>query len=203
MQPICPESPLSRPLQRPLRSDAVRAPLLNFTEPGDQRLRFAQNLGLGVVTRLTLATHKLPQVFGAVRLTLRAHSEDAFRRLLACFIDLYAANLFNPHWGEQVTTEFGNRLDVAMVFQGLTQDEAAAWKPLLDFVSANSADYEGHGSFAVTAIPARSYWDAGVMRRTPGTIVSDPRPGAAPTDFSWPGDETVGCWSTAARSGPG
>ncbi len=147
----------------------------------------------GVVTRLTLATHKLPQVFGAVRLTLRAHSEDAFRRLLACFIDLYAANLFNPHWGEQVTAEFGNRFEVAMVFQGLTQDEAAAaWKPLLDFVSANSADYEGHGSFAVTAIPARSYWDAGVMRRTPGTIVSDPRPGAAPTDFSWPGDETVG-----------
>ncbi|HLZ84628.1 MAG TPA: FAD-binding protein, partial [Caulobacteraceae bacterium] len=79
----------------------------------------------GVVTRLTLATHELPQVFGAVRLTLHAHSDDAFRRLLAGFIDLYAANLFNRHWGEQVTAEFGNRLDVAMVFQGLTQGEAA------------------------------------------------------------------------------
>jgi FAD/FMN-containing dehydrogenase len=143
----------------------------------------------GVVTRLTLATHELPQVFGAVHLTLHAHSDDAFRRLLARFIDLYAANLFNPHWGEQVTA-MGNHLEVAMVFQDLTQDEArAAWKPLLDFVNANSADYEGQGSFAVTVIPARAYWDA---RRMPGAIVSDPRPGAAPTDFSWPGDDTVG-----------
>lgn len=147
----------------------------------------------GVVTRLTLATHELPQTFGTVGLALHARSDDAFRRLLARFIDLYAANLFNPHWGEQVTAGFGNRLEVAMVFQGLTQDEArAAWKPLLDFVSANGADYEGQGSFAVTAVAARDFWNADVRRRMPGAIVSDPRPGAAPTDFSWPGDETVG-----------
>lgn len=164
-----------------------------------------------VVTRLTLATHDLPQVFGTVRLSLHAHSDDAFRRLLARFIDLYAANLFNRHWGEQVTAGFGNQLQVSMVFQGLTRDEAAAaWKPLLDFVSANSAHYEGQGSFAVTAIPARFFWNADVMRRVPGVIVSDPRPGAAPTDFSWSGDETVGgfwyaytsAWMPAALLAP-
>jgi FAD/FMN-containing dehydrogenase len=150
----------------------------------------------GVVTRLTLATHELPRLFGTVRLVLNAHSDDGFRRLLACFIDLYAANLFNPRWGETVTAVPGNRFEVSMVFQGLTEDQArAAWKPLLDFVSANSADYEGESSFTVTAIPARSFWNADVMRLAPGAIVSDPRPGAAPTDFSWAGDQTVaGFW---------
>ena len=67
----------------------------------------------GVVTRLTLATHELPQNFGAVSVALHARSDDAFRRLLAHFIDLYAANLFNPHWGETVTAEWGNHLKVS------------------------------------------------------------------------------------------
>jgi hypothetical protein len=150
----------------------------------------------GVVTRLTLATHELPHTFGTVRLAVRARSDEDFRRLLACFIDLYAANLFNPRWGETATAVPGNRLEVSMVFQGLTEDQArAAWKPLLDFVSANSADYEGEDSFTVTAVPARSFWNADVMRLAPGAIVSDSRPGAAPTDFSWAGDQTVaGFW---------
>jgi len=156
----------------------------------------------GVVTRLTLATHELPQNFGAVSLAVHAHSDDAFRRLLACFIHLYAANLFNPHWGEQVTALPDNRLKVSMVFQGLTEDQArAAWKPLLDFLSTNSADYEGQDSFTVTAIPARSFWDADVMRRAPGAIVSDSRPAAAPTDFWWTGDgETAGGFWNAFTS---
>jgi FAD/FMN-containing dehydrogenase len=156
----------------------------------------------GVVTRLTLATHELPQTFGAVGLALNARSDDAFRRLLAQFIELYAANLFNPRWGETVTAGLGNRFKVSMVFQGLTEDQArAAWKPLLDFVSANSADYEGEGSFTVAAIAARSFWNADVMRWAPGAIVSDPRPGAAPTDFWSTGDgETVGGFWNAFTS---
>jgi FAD/FMN-containing dehydrogenase len=156
----------------------------------------------GVVTRLTLATHELPQNFGAVNLALHAHSDDAFHRLLARFVDVYAANLFNPHWGEQVTAVPGNRLKVAMVFQGLTQDEArAAWRPLLDFVSANASDYEGLDSFSAFAIPARSFWNADVLRRAPGAIVSDPRPGAAPSDYWWTGDgETVGAFWNAYTS---
>ncbi|MEJ0066980.1 MAG: FAD-binding protein [Caulobacteraceae bacterium] len=37
----------------------------------------------GAITRLTLATHKLPDNFGAARLTLHAKSDEAYRRLLA------------------------------------------------------------------------------------------------------------------------
>jgi FAD/FMN-containing dehydrogenase len=38
---------------------------------------------LGVVTKLTLRTRELPDRFGAVFGTIRATSDDAFRRLLA------------------------------------------------------------------------------------------------------------------------
>jgi len=143
----------------------------------------------GVVTRLTLATHELPTNFGAVRLTLHAKSAEAYRRLLARFVDFYAANLFNPHWGEQVTARPDNKLEISMVFQGLTQDEArAAWRPLIAFADANPADYEGQNSFLAVAIPARHFWDPAMLSHLPGVIVSDPRPGAAPTDFWWTGN---------------
>ena len=76
----------------------------------------------GVVTRLTLATHELPETFGAVNLTLHARSDEAYRRLLARFVDLYANSLFNPHWGEQASAGPDNRLSISMVFQGLKPD---------------------------------------------------------------------------------
>ncbi|MFI4975580.1 MAG: FAD-binding protein [Caulobacterales bacterium] len=143
----------------------------------------------GVVTRLTLATHELPESFGAVILTLHARSDEAYRRLLARFVDLYATSLFNPHWGEQVSAGPDNRLEVRMDFQGLTQEAArAAFKPLVDFANANSADYEGQNAFIALAVPARRFWDADFMRRLPGAIVPDARPGAPPTDFWWNGD---------------
>jgi hypothetical protein len=143
----------------------------------------------GVVTRLTLATHDLPATFGQVSLTLHARSDEAFRRLLARFVDLYAESLFNPHWGEQVTLDPGNRFNVSMLFQGLKADEArAAWKPLLDFVSANAADYEGLASFNAVGLPARLFWNADILRRVPGVAAFDARPGSLATDFWWSGN---------------
>jgi FAD/FMN-containing dehydrogenase len=151
----------------------------------------------GVVSRLTLATHELPDTFGAVRLAVHARSDDAFRRLLARFLDLYATQLFNPHWGEQVTVNMFNHFEVSMVFQGLTQDAArATWQPLVDFLKANPADYEGQDSFIAFALPARKFWDADFMRRLPGVVMPDSRPGAAATDFWWSGntDEAATFW---------
>jgi FAD/FMN-containing dehydrogenase len=151
----------------------------------------------GVLTRLTLATHELPAAFGAVNLSLHARSDEAYHRLLARFVDLYATSLLNPHWGEQVRAGPDNRLHVSMVFQGLKPDEArAAWKPLIDFAHANPADYEGQDSFNVLALPARMFWNADVLRRVPGVITPDPRPGAASTDFWWAGntDEAGTFW---------
>jgi FAD/FMN-containing dehydrogenase len=143
----------------------------------------------GVVTRVTLATHELPKTFGVVTLDLQALSGEAYRRLLARFVDLYATNLCNPHWGERAFIRPDNRLQIEMMFQGLTRDEAlAAWKPLIDFANA-SADYLGQNTLMVRALPARRFWDAAFFRRyAPSAVVFDSRPGASPTDFWWAGD---------------
>lgn len=144
----------------------------------------------GVVTRMTLATHALPATFGAVNLMLHARSDAAYRRLLGRFVAFYAESLCNPHWGEQVSARPDNRLRIAMVFQGLTQDQAqTVWKKLLDFVDANRADYQGQDTLVAEALPARDFWDASFFRSyAPGIVRFDRRPGASPTDFWWAGD---------------
>jgi FAD/FMN-containing dehydrogenase len=144
----------------------------------------------GVVTRLTLATHPLPGRFGSLSLTLQARSDEAFRKLLARFVDLYASGLCNPHWGEQVRATPDNRLRVSMVFQGLAKAEAAlAFKPLLDFANANPADYGGGESLSVSDVPARFLWNGWVLRLFAGTAVAfDGRSSASWTDFWWRGD---------------
>jgi FAD/FMN-containing dehydrogenase len=144
----------------------------------------------GVVTRLTLATHELPATFGSVTLDVRAHSNDAYRRLLARFIDLYATNLFNPHWGEQVIVRPDNLLQIRMVFQDLGEDQARAqWQPFIEFLTGNRNDYAGAESFAVHALPARYFWDANFFRRyAPGVVDFDTRPGASADHFWWTGD---------------
>ncbi|HEY3799776.1 MAG TPA: FAD-binding protein [Caulobacteraceae bacterium] len=140
----------------------------------------------GVVTRLTLATHELPQTFGAVQGAFKANSDQAFRRLLTRFVEVYATKLFNPHFGETVQATPDNGLRISMVFQGLTQDEArAAFQPLADFVAANPADYATPQPLQALAVPARLFWNASVLGAVPGAIVKDGRPDAAPGDFWW------------------
>jgi FAD/FMN-containing dehydrogenase len=144
----------------------------------------------GVVTRVTLATHELPANFGAVRLDLRARSDAAYRRLLARFVDLYAARLWNPHWGEQAIARPDNRLVIRMVFQDLGKQEArAAWQPLLDFANTDGAEYEGQDSLELASVPARYFWNAWVYRLFARSAVRfDSRPSASWTDFWWVGD---------------
>lgn len=122
----------------------------------------------GVVTRMTLATHELPETSGAVHLALRARPDEAHRRLLARFVDFYATSLCTPHWGEQVIARPDNRLQIRMVFQGLTRDEArAAWQPLIDFANANRADYEGQNRLIARALSARNIWLAAPRKVRP------------------------------------
>ncbi len=142
----------------------------------------------GVVTRMTLATHELPSTIGPLRMTIRAKSDDAYRRLIARFIAQYATGLFTPHFGEQASFGPNNVLSVDMVFQGLTQSEAkAALQPVADFAAANPADYEGAGSLSAAALPGRSLWDPNVVVRF-GAAIPDKRPGASPGDYWWRGD---------------
>jgi hypothetical protein len=78
----------------------------------------------------------------------------------------------------------GRQLGVNMVFQGLTQAQAAqTWAPLFDWVTARPADYT-LAERAVLALPARDFWNAEVLEPT-GLIVRDDRPGAPEGYFYW------------------
>ena len=133
----------------------------------------------GVVTKLTLRTHDLPEFFGAVLTTVEAASDDAYRRLIGRVIAFYGDTLFNPNWGEQIAFRPGNVLDVAMVFQGLDQQQAeATWRPFFDWLAASPQDFSIASGPTVLPAPARSFWDPAFLAQVPGLILADDRPGA-------------------------
>ena len=162
------------------------------------------SIGIGVqIHRCAQATHQLPISVGSVQFNVKANSTDAYRRLLTQFVDFYAGNLLNPAWGEQVGAGPDNRLDVRMVFQGLSLDQAKeTWRPLVDFVRNNSADYSSSETFTAAAIPARKFWDPNFMKTVAASAIrTDDRAGAVPDRFWWTGDgEQVGAFWYAYSS---
>jgi FAD/FMN-containing dehydrogenase len=150
---------------------------------------------LGVVTRLTLRTHALPEYFGGVFGEIKAASDAAYRALIAKAISFYQSDLFNPHWGEQWGFRADNVLHVGMVFQGLSQQQAqATWQPFLDWVRA-SGDYSFVKPVQVLALPARHFWDADYFRQhVPGAMIADDRDGAPRNHVLWAGDQGQVGW---------
>jgi FAD/FMN-containing dehydrogenase len=143
-------------------------------------------VGFGVVTRLTLRTHDLPEFFGGVFATVRATSDDAHRRLVSKILEFYQETLFNPHWGEQITFGPGGAVAIAMVFQGLDQQQAeAVWRPFFDWVSAAPRDFAIVSEPQILALPARNIWDPRFLRRVPGLMIADAREGAPADNVFW------------------
>jgi FAD/FMN-containing dehydrogenase len=139
----------------------------------------------GVVTRLTLRTHELPEFFGAAWGTVKAKSDDAFRRLIARFVAFYATSLANPHWGEQVAVQSDNSLKISMVSQGLSKEEARTlWKPFFEWVAASS-DYTVTDELGAGARRAQSWWQV----QGSHSMIRDPRPEASPGHGWWQGDQ--------------
>ncbi|MGZ5269079.1 MAG: FAD-binding protein [Ramlibacter sp.] len=146
---------------------------------------------LGVVTRLTLRVHELPETFGAVNFTVRAASPAAFRRLIALMLDFYARSLMNPNWGEQVRLRPGHVMSVAMVFQGLRRAQAVeAWQPFLDALARAPQDFSvDFAPLKIVATSARTFWAPTLMKRALGFISRDDRAGAPEGNVFWPGDQ--------------
>jgi FAD/FMN-containing dehydrogenase len=142
---------------------------------------------LGVVTNLTLRTRELPETFGGAFGRIRATSDRAYRELIGRIVAHYADRLFNPSWGEQIVFEGGDAVRIAMVFQGLGQDEAdAAWAPFLEWVSGAPDDYVVEEPVGAIAAPARYLWSADFLTEyAPDLAVFDDRLGAKPGQFSW------------------
>ena len=141
----------------------------------------------GVVTKLTLRTHDLPEHFGAAWGTIKAKSDEAFRKLLAAFFAFYADNLFNAHWGEQVAVTPDNVLKISMVSQGLdTQQSKAVWQPFYDWVATSPQDFIVAEPFGSIAVKAQHWWD---IEGNP-SMIPDKRPGA-PKHHGWWKDDQI------------
>jgi FAD/FMN-containing dehydrogenase len=144
---------------------------------------------LGVVTRVTLKTHSLPDFFGAVFTTIKATSDIAFRRLIDQIISFYGEKLLNQHWGEQIAFRPGNVLAIAMVFQGLDQEQAeTTWRPFFDWLVAFPQDFSVLEPPRILAVPARHFWDPPFLRQLPGIVLADDRPGASEANIFWAGN---------------
>ena len=151
----------------------------------------------GVVTRLTLRTHALPETFGAVLLTLQADSDAAYRRLIERFVAFYRSALFNPHWGEQVSFGPRNRLGVRMLFEGLDKAKAEEiWRPFLAEAEKPDSGVRIEAGRAVVSFPARAFWNPEFLTtKLKDHVHSDPRPGAPANNVWWASNQDeLGIW---------
>ncbi len=139
----------------------------------------------GIVTRLTLRTHQLPENFGAAWGAIQAASPEAFRTLLARFFEFYAAHLANEHWGEQVTVESDDTLKISMVQQGLSREEArAVWQPFFEWVKS-TPQLKVTDELGASGHRAQSWWEVGPNP----SMIKDARPGASPDHGWWQDDQ--------------
>lgn len=142
----------------------------------------------GIVTRLTVRTHALPETIGGVLLSVEASSDAAWRALVQRILDLYRNALFNPAWGEQIRFD-RRKLSVAMVCHGLSSDQMkAAWAPLMQWIAGRSADYRLGPDPQFIALAARKFWDPQFLKSLPGLVLQDPRPGAPEGNVFWAGN---------------
>jgi FAD/FMN-containing dehydrogenase len=170
----------------------------------------------GVVSKLTLRLHDLPEFFGTANFTIKAASDDAYRRLIREFVSFYHEHLFNDHWGEQAHFNPDNSLGISMTSYGLDTEQAKKdWQPLLNWVARSPHEYSLKGQVTIASWPARGMWDVQWWKEhwpevafpNPNgnrlialfdraldylpwspVLKTDNRPGAPPNDAWWAGD---------------
>lgn len=151
----------------------------------------------GVVTKVTLRVHDLPEYGGGAIFRVKASSDDAFRRLLRYFIGFYRDNLFNDHWGEQAHFGSDNVLELSMVSLGLSTEEARkVWQPFRDWIARSPGIYTVEPGMVLGSMPARHWWDV-EWRKTQHQQVfdSDARSAASPNNVWWTGDAGQVAWT--------
>jgi FAD/FMN-containing dehydrogenase len=152
---------------------------------------------LGVVTKVALRTHELPEYFGGIGGTIKATSEATFRRLIHQFVGFYAETLFNPHWGESVAIKPDNTLSINMVSQGFDKpQQMEIWRPFFDWVAASPREFAFTKKPGAGSMAAQAWWDAqGRRKRGSTSVIFDDRPDALPAHAWWSGDqEQVGAF---------
>ncbi|HEY6428818.1 MAG TPA: FAD-binding oxidoreductase, partial [Acidimicrobiales bacterium] len=138
----------------------------------------------GVVSKLTMATHPMPQTLGAVAGTIRARGDENFRRLLGELVRLVPV-LCDDHWGEQIRVNEDNSVEFAMTAVDLDDDDAqAVWQPFLGWIEHQPQAFASD-VFVVT-VPFESFWDPAVWDELAADMIChDNRPGESPERFWW------------------
>jgi FAD/FMN-containing dehydrogenase len=168
----------------------------------------------GVVSKMTLLLHNLPEFFGFANFKIKAVADDAYRRLIRQFVSFYREHLFNDHWGEQAQVNPDNTLEIKMVSHGLdTEEVKKVWQPFLDWVARSPQAYKVQGRVVIGSLPARHMWDVqwwkehwpeiafpsngnsflglfdGALAHVMQPVLDfDDRPGAGPNNAWWKGD---------------
>jgi FAD/FMN-containing dehydrogenase len=152
---------------------------------------------LGVVTKVTLRTHELPEFLGGIGGIVKATSDAAFRRLIHQFVGFYAETLLNPHWGESVAIKPDNTLSINMVSQGFDKaQQMEIWRPFVEWIGASPQEFVFTAELGAGSMGAQAWWDAQARRKRGSTsVIFDDRAGASPTHAWWSGDqEQVGAF---------
>jgi FAD/FMN-containing dehydrogenase len=144
----------------------------------------------GVVSKLTLRVRDLPEFAGGANFTVKASSDDAYRRLIRRFVAFYREALFNDHWGEQAHFSPDNKLEISMVHLGLeTEQSRKVWQPFLDWLGQSSSSYTIESEPEIGSMPFRHWWDVDWRKEHHHDVFkTDSRAGASPNNVWWNGD---------------
>lgn len=150
----------------------------------------------GVVSKLTLRVQDLPELAGGALFTVKATSDDAYRRLIRHFVGFYRDALFNDHWGEQAHFSQNNELQVSMVHVGLdTEQSRKIWQPFLDWLAQFPSAYTIGPGLVIGSMPFQHWWDADWRREHHHDVFkSDFRSGATSGNVWWNGDSGQVGW---------
>ncbi len=138
----------------------------------------------GVVSKVTMRTHPMPETMGAVAGTIRAARDEDFRALIDELVRLYP-KLCDDHWGEQIRLSEDNSAEISMIAVDLEDDQAqAVWAPFLRWVD-DRPDSFASDVFVVT-IPFDRFWDHRAWDElAPEMIHHDDRPGQPRERYWW------------------
>jgi len=144
----------------------------------------------GVVSKVTLRVREIPEFGGGAHFTVKAASDDTYRRLVRQFIGFYRDALFNEHFGEQAHFKPENELEISMVHWGLDTEQAKkTWQPFLDWVGQFPSAYTVQPGTVIGSLPFRYWWNPDWHREHHIDVFkSDFRPGASAGNVWWNGD---------------
>ena len=152
----------------------------------------------GAVSKLTLQVRDLPELAGGANFTVKAASDDAYRRLIRQFVGFYHEALFNDHWGEEAHFSPDNKLEISMVHLGLdTEQSRKVWQPFLTWLaqSSSSSAYTIESEPDIGSMPFRHWWDVDWRKEHHHDVFkADSRSGASSNNVWWKGDGGQAAW---------